>query len=120
MKEINIAIVGSREFADINLLVQAVDDYCTKTDSVITKVISGGARGADYLAEVFAISRGIPTKIHYPDWHTYGKKAGFIRNELIVDDADVVFAFWDGESRGTASSIKLARQKNKELVVIRY
>ena len=57
----------------------------------------------------------IPLKEHKPDWVKHGKSAGFVRNELIVSDADIVFAFWDGKSKGTAHDIQLAKKQNKEL-----
>ena len=35
----------------------------------------------------------------------------FIRNQLIVDYADVLIAFWDGKSRGTIDTLHKARRK---------
>ena len=37
---------------------------------------------------------------------------------VIVGDADVVVAFWDGESSGTNNTIELAREESKLLEVI--
>lgn len=34
------------------------------------------------------------------DWTTYGKKAGYIRNEAMAEKADAVIVFWDGKSPG--------------------
>ena len=80
--------------------------------SRITLIVSGGACGADTLAERFASERKLPKRIHYAQWAKHGARAGPIRNRLIVDDCDELVAFWDGRSRGTRSAIKMARAKN--------
>jgi hypothetical protein len=54
------------------------------------------------------------------DWAKYGPAAGPIRNKEIIDACDVVIAFWDGKSKGTANSIKLAKCKCSPLHIIRY
>lgn len=114
----NIAIVGSRSFHDIDVMDEFIQSKIDVTK--ITKVISGGAHGADSTGELFAYRHDIPKVIFKPDWNKYGKKAGFLRNKLIIEAADVVFAFWDGESRGTLSSINLAKEANKELYICQY
>jgi len=107
-----IAIVGSRDFLDLNLIKEFVTTL--PKDTVI---ISGGARGVDSTAEVAAAENGLETKIFYPEWEKYGKSAGFIRNKQIVDEADEVYAFWDGKSRGTKNTIDTARKDNKVVVI---
>ena len=58
-------------------------------------MITGGAKGADWLGHYWAIKRGIPYKVFPADWMTYGKAAGPIRNQQMLDDGkpDVVIAF---------------------------
>ena len=109
-----IAVVGSRGFNDYSLLERTLTPYLPFV------LVSGGARGADSLAERFADKNNLEKIIFKPDWDKYGKRAGFLRNIKIVDESDMVIAFWDGQSRGTKSSIDLAREKNKELSVIQY
>ena len=109
-----LAIVGSRSFNNYNLLKDTINKYDN-----IKLIISGGAIGADKLAEQYAKEYNIETKIYLPDWNKYGKKAGPIRNELIIKDCDIVIAFWDGESRGTLSSINIAKTLNKKLELIK-
>jgi len=36
-----------------------------------------------------------------------------VRNKLIVDSADFVIAFWDGESKGTKSVIEYCKKQGK-------
>jgi hypothetical protein len=88
-----VAVIGSRTFKDY--------EEMKKTLSLlnITQIISGGATGADTLSEQYAKEKGIPTVIFVPDWKNKGKSAGFIRNSDIVKEAELIVAFWDGESR---------------------
>lgn len=108
-----VAVIGSRNFSDYNKLKTVLDEV-----SVITQIVSGGARGADTLAERYAKLHNIPTLIHKPEWNKYGKAAGMIRNKLIIEHADLVIAFWDGSSPGTKHSIKLCEKTNKKVQIV--
>lgn len=83
----------------------------------ITEIISGGAKGADSLAERYAKERGHKITVYPADWETYGRSAGAIRNELIVLNCDQVIAFWDGKSPGTKITIRLARKYNRPTMI---
>lgn len=48
-----------------------------------------------------------------PDYKTYGRAAPIVRNKLIVSYADVVYAFWDGRSKGTKYVIDLCAKLGK-------
>jgi hypothetical protein len=111
-----IAIVGSRSFNDYDLLKESILSKVRIEE--IDMMVSGGADGADSLGELFAKLNNIPTKIYRPNWNKYGKKAGIIRNEYIIEYSDIIFAFWDGESKGTKNSIDIAQRKGKELNII--
>lgn len=114
----NIAVVGGRDFQDFRYLEETILDNFKIKD--IRNIVSGGAKGADSLGEDFANKYGLSKIIHYPDWAVYGRSAGFRRNALIINDADVVIAMWDGVSKGTANSIELAEKANKELIIKLY
>jgi hypothetical protein len=109
-----IAIIGSRGFNDYHRL----NDVLNPVKSKISLIVSGGARGADSLAEKFAKENNIPTQIFLPDWDKHEKKAGFLRNVDIILAADVVIAFWDGQSKGTYNGIELAKKHNKPFKII--
>lgn len=113
-----VAIIGSRKFKSFRILERFINDNINFKD--IDLIISGGAEGADTFAEIFAYKYNISKKIIYPNWEKYGKKAGFLRNIQIVKLSDVVFAFWDGCSKGTKHSIDLASECNKILYVCYY
>lgn len=108
-----IAIVGSRNYPDLEVVRQFVREQPTTTC-----IVSGGAKGVDRAAEDEARRRGLEVEIHFPDWDVHGKSAGFIRNRAIVESADEVVAFWDGTSRGTKHSIDLAHKAGKPVRVI--
>lgn len=86
----------------------------------ITRLVSGGAKGGDRYAEIYAKNRNIQITIHYPEWDKYGKSAGFRRNLKIVEDADIVVAVWDGESKGTRHTITEARKSGKKVIVYQF
>ena len=107
------AVVGSRSFEDYEFL----KEHLNKIHS-IEKIVSGGAKGADSLAARYAKENKIELLEFLPDWEKNGKAAGFIRNKQIVKESDIVIAFWDGTSHGTAHSIRLAKKMKKQLTVI--
>lgn len=112
----SVAVIGSRSFTDYIYLEAVLDTYNLRF-SLITEIVSGGADGADSLAAKYAREHDIKCKIYKPYWDKYGKSAGFIRNTKIVERADSVIAFWDGESRGTKDSIDKTLEQKKNLFV---
>lgn len=113
-----VAVIGSRNFDDYGVLEAFLDGL--RLDAGIEVIVSGGARGADSLAERYAGERDIPMEVHRPDWKTFGRSAAFIRNRAIVDCSDMVVAFWDGKSRGTENAVDYARRKGKRVHVVPY
>ena len=107
-----VAVVGSRNFQDYDLLKQILAEY------EITEIVSGGAKGADSLGEKYANEHNLPIEIFKPDWKRLGRGAGPARNKTIVENADFVIAFWDGVSKGTQSSINIAKKLNKALRIV--
>jgi hypothetical protein len=102
---LTVAIVGSRKYPNLPLVRDFVRMLPPQVD-----IISGGAKGVDQTAEFAAREYGKGVTVFAAEWDRYGKAAGFIRNQDIVDCADVVVAFWDGKSRGTQHSIALAQK----------
>ena len=104
-----LAVVGSRNIKEI--------DLAPYTEGV-TEIISGGARGVDTLAAAFAIANGIRLTEITPNYERYGRGAPIKRNYEIVDSADRVVVFWDGQSRGSQSVIKYAEKIGKPCQVV--
>lgn len=108
------AVIGSRSFEDCRKVAKVLDEIVE-----ITHIISGGAKGADACAENYARKRGLPITIFFPNWAKYGRGSGIIRNKEIIRNCDICIAFWDGKSRGTASSLQIANELGKEIKVIK-
>jgi len=76
------------------------------------EIISGGANGADKLAEKFVDNMGCIGHMVPADWEKHGKSAGIIRNNEMLDmGPDIVVAFWDGKSRGTQHTLTEAMKR---------
>lgn len=115
---LKLGIVGSRGFDDYDLMVDTV----LKSSNIdhVECIVSGGAEGADQLADRFANDFKKIMKVFLANWKLYGRAAGFKRNIRIVEESDLVIAFWDGESPGTQHTIKLCKQKNVPVIVVLY
>ena len=128
MKELRVIIAGSRDFSDYELLKKSAIEIITKKTMLpdLTRIISGGARGADTLGERFANEMGLEISRFIPDWDGLGKRAGYVRNAemakfAVEDDNDgVLIAFWDGKSRGTKHMIDLAKRYGLEVHVVSF
>ena len=113
-----LAIVGSRGFDNYETLCAVVDELRKVHD--ISTIVSGGAKGADSLAEQYAKDHNLEMIVYPADWNTHGRKAGYIRNVEIWDGSDMGVAFWDGQSKGTAHSFEISKKQNKLLYVFNY
>ena len=105
-----VAVVGSRCLTDIPL-----EEYLPPDT---TEIVSGGARGVDTCAEIYARKHQIKMTIFRPDYRRYHRGAPLRRNEKIVAYSDMVLAFWDGESTGTQHTIACCRKTGKPVQVI--
>ena len=106
-------IAGSREIRDYKL----VEDTVENSGIVPTVIISGGARGVDRLGERYGAIHNVPVEVYLPDWAGEGKKAGFLRNRDMAQNADALIAIWDGKSKGTKHMIDLAKQYHLNVYV---
>lgn len=114
----NLGVIGSRNFNSYNVLHTVIQKYFITWD--IDNIVSGGANGADTLAERYADQYNINKKIFLADWETHGKRAGYIRNHEIWKNSDMVVAFWDGQSSGTKHSFELYKKYKKDFLVVEY
>lgn len=118
VNENNLAIIGSRGFNNYSYAKKEILDIIQKNKIPITKIISGGASGADKIAEIFAKNFNVQIEVIAPDW-SKGKQAGVIRNTDIIKKSDCIIAFWDGKSKGTLDSINKAKRLNKKLFIVK-
>ncbi len=133
-----IGVVGSRGWQDLDAVVRFVACFADNTDD--PWFISGGADDVDDCAESTAKAHGFAVTSFRPHetpsglWtiHRFEYRgpglvktseigrvfsgfapAAFFRNGLIVEECYQLVAFWDGESHGTADSIKKAESAGK-------
>ena len=113
-----VIIAGGRDFSDYQLLKDRVNYYMSNASDVV--VICGEAKGADLLGKNLAKENKWLVKSFPAKWELHGKSAGHIRNKEMADNADVLVAFWDGKSRGTANMIEIAKKKGLPVRIVRY
>ncbi|RMH11289.1 MAG: DUF2493 domain-containing protein [Gammaproteobacteria bacterium] len=106
-----VVIAGSRDFHDYDLVMEKFLGLCLGQ----VEIVSGGAKGVDALGERLARELGYPLKVFPADWTKHGKAAGPIRNRQMAEYADVLVAFWDGQSPGTRNMIRVAVEKRLEI-----
>lgn len=110
-----VIICGGRDYSDYETLSVCLDN-CYKWWK-FTLVITGGARGADQLAHLWAYKKQLPTKVMHADWDTYKKAAGPIRNQqMLNENPDIVIAFKGGT--GTEHMITIARKSGVPVFII--
>ncbi len=120
MNNYRILITGSRNWDDILSIRNAILNESMKTrDNVV--VVHGGARGADYLAGRVADELKLDVEVYKADWNTYGKAAGFVRNDKMVKlGADVCLAFIKNNSAGATMCADLAEKAGIPVKTWRY
>ena len=113
-----IIIAGGRDFDDYDLLCRRVDKILSRQTEI--EIVSGAAKGADKLGELYALERGYKI-IRFPaDWGTFGNAAGYRRNIEMAVYADALIAFWNQESKGTEHMIAVAKKEGLLIRVITY
>ena len=114
-----VLVCGGRDYTDWSYVYDTLDGLHKKIG--VSCIIHGGARGADSLAQGWAVSKDLPTDIYSvssADWDKYGKSAGVRRNEIMLTSSNphIVVAFPGG--RGTAHMVSLA--KNSGCTVLQF
>ena len=106
-----VAVIGSR-----SLTVSNLGDYlpCDTTE-----IISGGAKGVDTCAKEYAFSHSIKIREYLPEYEKYGRAAPLKRNITIIQNADLVLAFWGGKSKGTKFVIDNCKKLGVEVRVVK-
>lgn len=108
-----VAIIGSRSVS-----MDAYGYVLPYIPKNATEIVSGGAKGADQIAEEYAKQAHLPLKVFFPDYSAYRKRAPLQRNLDIVKYSDYVLVLWDGKSRGSANVIRLCLQEFTKVHVL--
>jgi len=112
-----IAIIGSRNFKDKNKAINRITELLDGTRDKISLVLSGGSSGIDTIAENVCGNLNIPFQIIRPI-NAANKIDYLYRNVEIITLADKVFAFWNGESRGTKFVIDYCKARGKDIEIV--
>jgi len=116
--QIVLALVGSRNYTNYaefkNIIAHTLAKWKIKI-SDISLVVSGDAKGADALAEKWAIEHKKTFTKFVADWKAYGTAAGPMRNTDIINLSTHVIAFPSREGAGTQDSIAKANNSNKKV-----
>lgn len=118
-----LLVAGSRTFEDWPRFVSTLDGYIFEllSNNAVDEmeIISGGARGADGMAERYAKEFGFNFVCYPADWNTYKKSAGYRRNVDMGKACDTGIVFWDGRSKGAKHMIDILAGMNKPCKIVR-
>jgi len=121
----NVLICGSRDWNDFTTIKKYLEELKTtdnNTQQPIT-IIHGGCKGADSIAGYLAEQLGFQVRVFKSDWSKYGKAAGPIRNQQMLDEGhpNLVVAFHDAleNSKGTLDMVSRARKAEINVIVIK-
>lgn len=125
-----VLVCGGRDFNNWKLFIKEMyriieeekkwiyppDQYGNTLPNI--QIIHGGAEGADSFADKYAVVNWTELKIFKADWNKYGKSAGFIRNQQMLDEGkpDLVIAFPGGI--GTADMVQRAKKAGVEVIEV--
>ncbi len=104
-----VLVCGGRNYDDLGA-VWGYLDALHNMSGPVDVVIHGGARGADLLADKWAVYNNVRRLEFLPNWQEHGRAAGPIRNRRMLEEAkpDLVAASPGG--RGTADMIFQAKE----------
>lgn len=94
-----VLVYGGREFDDWVKLHNTL--YNVHRWRKITCIIQGEAKGADFLARVWAKHMDIPFESYPADWRTHGRMAGPVRNQQMIDEGKPEYAIAFPGNAGT-------------------
>ncbi len=114
-----VLVCGGRDYNDKAKVFETLDSIHGR--STIDVLVQGGARGADLLGARWTFFTAPPVEMHEyrADWGKYGKRAGFVRNQTMLNSENVnlVVAFPGGN--GTADMVARAKRANIPVVEIK-
>lgn len=110
-----VLICGGRNFAERDVLFTLLD----RIKDADLMICNGGAPGADSLSTKWAEQEKVPHFVFHAKWNTYGKSAGPIRNQKMIDEfkPQLVIAF--PGNTGTTDMIRKARKARIPVVEVR-
>lgn len=101
-----ILVCGGRDIHDYWYIKSWLEHYDVNDLKDKNILITGGAAGTDTLAHRFGKQFAMKQEVYKADWEKYGRRAGPIRNQQMLDEGkpDLVIAFPGG--KGTADMVR--------------
>lgn len=113
-----MAISGSRSFQNFEQFEKTINKVWM-AEGIPSLIISGEYHGTDMMAEQLCIKRNVMYERYEAEWSQHGKAAGFIRNELLIMQSDILVAFPSVRSIGTHNAMDMAHAKGMKTYVFR-
>ena len=109
-------VCGGRDYQDRDFVNKKLDQL--NIGYKFDCIISGMAKGVDSYAAQWAKSRHIGLHAFPANWNKYGRAAGPIRNQQMIDEGkpDIVLAFPGGI--GTTDMINRSKKNNMKVIII--
>lgn len=111
-----LIIAGSRSLDDLGRPTgcEIIETCLQELNFTPTEIISGMCpAGPDGWAILYARRKELPLIEFEPDWDSYGRQAGPMRNLEMADYGDALLLLWDGESGGSRNMRRHMKSKNK-------
>ena len=115
-----VLVTGSRDWDDPDSIYNELE-WIRQQQGDFTLVEGGCPTGADRIAaDAFRASgMGHMVETWEADWRKHGKRAGYLRNQAMIDSRpDKVLAFIRNDSRGASMTARMARTAGIELTVV--
>ena len=109
-----VLVCGGREYTNQH----AVNAALSTSQPKPTIIIHGAARGADSLANNWALANDVPVRAFAANWKKHGKAAGMIRNREMLEQGkpDLIIAFAGG--KGTENMCRLAKKHGVPVIQV--
>lgn len=105
-----VLVFGGRDYTDVSNIEYILDSY--NRIFTIDVIIEGNAPGVDRIAGYWARKNKIDNVKFPAKWDEYGKAAGPIRNQQMIDEGNIDFAIAFPGGKGTADMLNRIKKAN--------
>jgi hypothetical protein len=110
---VRVLVFGNLDWYDFVPVIMKLRALVTEHPGLV--VIEGGARGADTAGRLAGFELGCSVETYQAEWSKYGRAAGPIRNQRMVDEGrpDLALACYRSvPDRGTADMLRRLEEAN--------
>ena len=114
-----VLVCGGRDFIYLRMMVRALD--ALHAEYTFTSLIHGDAPGADQFSAHWARMRQFTReqiKAFPADWKRYGRAAGSLRNQQMLDEGKPALVVAFGGGHGTAHMVRIARSAGVKVLEV--